>query len=72
MKVFGIILIVLGALSFFGGFATASLNPDDPTSIGQSIIWGIALIGIGIFLISRANRKKREKEEKEEWDKGSQ
>ncbi len=63
-------MIALGVLSFLGGIATASLHPDDPASIGQSIIWGIALSGIGIFLISRANKKKREKEEKEKWDKG--
>jgi uncharacterized membrane protein YhiD involved in acid resistance len=70
MKVGGIILIVFGCLSIFGGIATASFHPDDPTRVGQSIIWGIAFSGIGIFLISRANKKKQEKVEKEKWDKG--
>jgi len=78
MKIGGIILIVLGAfffLSGIGGFYLAgsqgfSEYQPDAGQLGQNISFGIAFVGIGIFLITRANKKKREKEEKEKWDKG--
>jgi hypothetical protein len=78
MKIGGIILLVFGALSFLAGLGGLYLagvdgfyqHPPDPRQPAQSIVWGISMAGIGIFLISRANKKKRDKAEKERWNKG--
>jgi hypothetical protein len=36
----------------------------------RQIFFQIGLVGVGIYLIQRANKKKREREEKEKWNSG--
>lgn len=64
MKVVGIILVVLGALSILGALLAASKGR--PTSFG-----GVMFLVIGAFLISRANRKEEEAEKKKKWAEGN-
>lgn len=56
MKIAGIIITVLGSLSLLGSIigGISSFGP---------LFW----LGLGIFLIHRANQKKEEKENKEKW-----
>lgn len=58
MKTWGWILLVLGSLSFIGKL-TAGSSPVGP------LFW----IGLGAYLIHRANQKAKEQEEKDHWDK---
>jgi len=58
MKTFAWICLVLGGLSFIGAILTEN-NPTGPT------FW----LGIGIFLMYRANQNQKNKEEKEKWNK---
>ncbi len=64
MKTAGIILIVIGGLSSLGALVGA-MNGHS-TSFA-----GIALVVLGAFLLSRANKKKGEEEKKKEWERGS-
>jgi hypothetical protein len=64
MKTTGIVLLVLGGLSFIGALAALSQ--------GRNILSGpIIFIVIGAFLISRANKKKEEEEKKKQWAEGN-
>ncbi|MEQ8324036.1 MAG: hypothetical protein RID18_16285 [Cytophagales bacterium] len=65
MKIGGIILLVLGIFSTIGGLLRASQGFE--ASIGGGLAFGV----LGIFLISRANKKKEEEDKKKEWEKGS-
>lgn len=71
MKIAGIILIVLGSLNFIGSLMGLSANPELADRLGRQVIMAIGFIGLGIYLISRANDKQKKQEEKEKWDKGS-
>ncbi len=56
MKVCGIIILVVGCLSFFMGLIGGGILP-------ASLVWVV----VGAFLISRANKKEREKRERDKW-----
>ena len=56
MKTAGIVIIVLGSLSLLGCLIG-----------GNNTIGPLFWIGLGIFLIHRANQKKQEKKDKEDW-----
>lgn len=57
MKKIGYIILVFGILSFIGCLS-ARANLLGP------IFW----IGLGIFLLYRANQKKKNQEEKDKWN----
>ena len=71
MKTWGIILIIFGGLSFIGFVIGLSKNPEQANFIVQQLFFDIGLIGLGIYLLNRANTKKKEQEEKEKWGKSS-
>lgn len=56
MKTAGWIILIFGSLSFLGLILKGS-NPMGPT------FW----IGLGVFLLYKADKKKKEKEEKDKW-----
>ncbi len=66
MKTAGIILLVLGIMSFIGGIIGVSSGQADGSVLSGPIIFII----IGAFLISRANKKKEEEERKSDGNKG--
>lgn len=66
MKTAGIILLVLGIMSFIGGIIGVSSGQADGSVLSGPIIFII----IGAFLISRANKKKEEEEKKKRWEQG--
>ena len=57
MKTTGIVILILGLISLLGCLIG-----------GDSIVGPLFWVGLGIFLIHRANQKKQEKKEKEEWN----
>lgn len=57
MKIWGYILAVFGGLSAIG----ACIG-------GISPVGGIFFLGLGIFLISRANQRKEREKEMKEWN----
>ncbi|MDM1085860.1 hypothetical protein [Myroides odoratimimus] len=63
MKIFGIILVILGCVSTFGGIM-AAIGGHKPN------FTGIGLVVLGAYLIYRANKKKEEDEEKKKWIEG--
>jgi len=67
MKITGIILIVLGAISTLGGILG--------TISGQRLnLAGLTFVILGAYLVHRANQKKEEKEEaekKKQWIQGN-
>lgn len=63
MKTTGIILIILGCVSTFGGIM-AAINGH------KANFTGIGLIVLGFYLTYRANKKKEEQQEKDNWNKG--
>lgn len=65
MKIAGIIILVLGCISTFGGVMAAAVG-------GRLNLSGLTFIVLGIFLISRAKKKKEEEEEKSKWEQGDQ
>lgn len=71
MKIVGIILIVLGSLNLIASMMGLSANPDLADRLGRQVIMAIGFIGLGIYLISRANDNQKKLEEKEKWNKGS-
>ena len=71
MKTWGIILIILGGISFIGCVIGLSTNPEQANFIVRQLFFDIGLIGLGIYLLNRANTKKKEQEEKEKWGKSS-
>jgi len=70
MKVAGIVLIAWGCL-MFGSIINLSNHPEYAEQLVRSMVLGIGLIGLGIYLLNRAKEKKKEQEEKEKWNKGS-
>ncbi|MBN1182366.1 MAG: hypothetical protein JXB49_08780 [Bacteroidales bacterium] len=63
MKIAGIILIVVGALSVLGALMAASQGHEASFA-------GLVFVILGAFLISRANRKKTEEDNKKQWESG--
>lgn len=64
MKTTGIVILVLGCLSTFGGIMG--------TIAGQKPNFaGVTFIVLGAFLISRANKKKEEADKKKQWEQGT-
>ncbi len=61
MKITGIILIIMGFLAVVREFELAAAG--QPTKFE-----GLALIVLGAFLISRANKKKQEDDRKKQWE----
>lgn len=61
MKTLGLIFVILGGLSFLGCLYG-----------GNSSIGPLFFIGLGAYLIHRANEKIKEKKEKEEWEDSKQ
>ncbi|MHA8056791.1 hypothetical protein VR611_12635 [Aquirufa nivalisilvae] len=61
MKTAGVILFVLGCLSTLGGIM-AAIGGHRPN------FTGVAIVVLGAFLISRANKKKAEAEQKKKWE----
>jgi len=64
MKIAGIILLVIGLLAAVGAIIGASHGHN------TSFVGAFAFIVLGIFLISRANKKKEEVEKKKKWEEG--
>ena len=64
MKTIGILLLVIGCLSIFGGImgTIAGRQPN---------FAGLTFIVLGAFLISRANKKKEEEDKKKHWEQGT-
>lgn len=60
MKTWGWICVIIGGLAFLGTISKSG-NPTGP------IFW----LGLGIFLLYRANQKKQEQKEKDDWVNGS-
>ena len=61
MKITGIILAIIGGLSTLGGIIAAANGKGTPFG-------GLAFLVLGIFLISRAEKKKKEEAEKKKWE----
>ena len=63
MKTTGIVILILGCVSTFGGVMAA---------IGghNANFTGLGLVVLGIYLIHRANKKKEEAENKKKWEQG--
>lgn len=64
MKIAGIILLVIGALSTIGGIL-GTISGRDPN------LAGLIFVVIGVFLIYRANQKKADAEKKKQWEQGN-
>lgn len=60
MKVWGYVLLILGALSFIGALMG-----------GSSPVGGLFWTVLGVYLLSRAKKKEEEKKDKENWMKGN-
>ena len=56
MKTFGWISIAFGGLAFLG----AALK-------GHNVMGPVFWLGLGIYLVHRANQKKQEQKDKEDW-----
>jgi nicotinamide riboside transporter PnuC len=69
MKIVGIVLIALGAMNLIICFIGISTNPEYAAKLVQQLFFDIGFIGLGIYLINRANTKKKEQEDKEKWAK---
>ena len=60
MKILGYIMALLGGFSFILGLVGAAQH-----MISGGIMWLV----LGIFFISKANKKEQEKKDKDEWNK---
>ncbi len=67
MKIGGIIILILGALNFLISIIGIVQAPQYASQIGRQFTFGVMFIALGIFMISRANKKKLENEEKDKW-----
>jgi L-asparagine transporter-like permease len=68
MKTWGIVLISLGCFGAIMNIALlVNVGDTEFAEVSQQILFLIGLIGLGIYLIQRANKKKEEKKEKEKW-----
>jgi hypothetical protein len=79
MKIIGFILIALAGLNLVITVIGLSVNPNVASSnpefggmIGKQLIFDIGIIGLGIYLVSRANKKKEEEDKKNQWEQGLQ
>lgn len=61
MKTTGIVILVIGCLSTFGGII-GTIGGETPNFAG------VTFIVLGAFLISRANKKKEEEDKKKQWE----
>jgi hypothetical protein len=64
MKTTGIVILVIGCLSAFGGIMRTIAGH-------QPNFAGVTFIVLGAFLISRANKNKEEADKKKQWEQGS-
>jgi hypothetical protein len=70
MKATGVILSILGVLNIIMSLGALSANSGDPGQLGPKIVIGVGLLGLGIYLIQRANSKKKEDEDRNKWNRG--
>ncbi len=68
MKIGGIIILVIGALIFLIAIIGSVQVPEYAKQIGNQLSTSILFIALGIFMISRANKKKNENDEKNKWN----
>jgi multisubunit Na+/H+ antiporter MnhG subunit len=68
MKIGGIIILVIGALNFLIAIIGIVQVPEYSKQIGTQLSSAIMFIALGIFMISRANKKKIESDEKNKWN----
>ena len=68
MKIGGIIILVIGALNFLIAIIGIVQVPEYAKQIGTQFSSAIMFICLGIFMISRAKKKKIEKDEKDKWN----
>ncbi len=71
MKIAGIILVILGSLSLLGNCIGMSANPEHAEPAISGFVFAIGIIGLGIYLISRANKRKEEEDDRKKWEAGS-
>ena len=67
MKGLGIFLVAYGVLGLIGG-AMSSAQNDNYSMTGRLFAVSIGIIGVGIYLISKANKKKNEQSKKDKWN----
>lgn len=70
MKIFGIILLVIGGLNFIANLIGLGTNPEFADQQIRLLFFGIAMIGVGAYLIMRAKKKKEEEQDKDNWNNG--
>jgi hypothetical protein len=63
MKTTGIVLLVFGILSTFGGIMRT-------ISGHEANLNGLAFVALGGYLVYRANQKKEEEDKKRNWENG--
>jgi hypothetical protein len=63
MKTTGIVLLVFGILSTFGGIMR-TISGREPN------LTGLTFVVIGAYLVYRANQKKEEEVQKRNWENG--
>ena len=68
MKIFGIILIVLGSINIITGIVALSSTPEYADKITRQVGVGIGMLVLGIYLVNRAKKKKLEKIAKGNWN----
>jgi len=68
MKIGGIIFLIIGSLNFLIAIIGIVQVPEYAKQIGTQLTSGIMFIALGIFMISRSNKKKIENEEKNKWN----
>ena len=64
MKITGIILLVIGALSTLGALMASSQGHNASFA-------GLTFVVLGIFLIVRANKKAEEESQRRNWEEGN-
>ena len=67
MKGLGIFLVAYGVLGLIGS-AMSSAQNDNYSMTGRLFAVSIGIIGVGIYLISKANKKKNEQSKKDKWN----
>ena len=69
MKIAGVIVLILGILNFVINLIGLVSGSGLSEQMVRNIFFGVGFIGLGIFLITRANNKVKEQEEKDQWSK---
>lgn len=67
MKTGGIICIILGGFVLIANIIGFGANPLYADIALRNIVFGLFLIGLGIFLLDKKNKKDREKQERDKW-----